>query len=60
MASGKFELAPAVENMEVSAAMVGRAGHSNNDLSSHANRKRQAPGGHSIFLDDNEDSCFSR
>jgi len=41
-ASGEFELAPAVENMEVAAAVgSGGGGHSNDGLSSRADRKPQ-------------------
>ena len=44
-ASGKFESAPAVENMEIAAAAGSGGGHSNDGLSSRADRKRKAPGG---------------
>ena len=44
-ASGKFKLAPAVENMEVAAAAGCGGGHSNDGLSSRADRKRKAMGG---------------
>jgi hypothetical protein len=44
-APGKFESVPVVENMEVAAAAGSGGGHSNDGLSSHADRKRMAMGG---------------
>ncbi len=49
-ASGKFESAPVVENMEVAAAAVSRGGDSNDGLSSHADHKQKPSGGGIILV----------
>ena len=51
-APGKFESVPVVENMEVAAAAGSGGGHSNDGLSSHADRKRMAMGGPSGQIED--------
>jgi hypothetical protein len=49
-APGKFESAPAVENMEVAAAAGSGGGDSNDGLSSHADRKQKPSGGGIILV----------
>ncbi len=44
-ALGRFESAPVVENVEVSAAAGGGGGQRDDDVSGRADRKRKAPGG---------------
>jgi hypothetical protein len=49
-ASGKFESAPVVEDMEVAAAAVSGGGDSNDGLSGHADHKQKPSGGGIILM----------